>query len=296
MLDQKVKIDLSKLKRPPTFADVAEQVAQQCGYAVICEDFPEWEDREALSKTEAIVLHALQQVGAPHDAWYVNDQNKTILGWADSWRERHRNLVSESLLIRVREKMNGEGLDIDDVAEVMGLSLGQMGEWVARIPETESLCMGVGFISFQIPFWQFYNELAPAHKALAKSEQGLALGKLDPVWMTDFFNRKRAEASVVLGGSGSPEFDEQVKAQYAAVLDTQIVTSVVMRVKREPKPTSGPDQKASTLQRYGCIMELQGYRDGKSFTTRISGPMLPFPVYSAKREAELEKSGEKKGK
>ena len=280
ILDQGVKLDLQKIGAHPTYADVARELAGQCGYSIICEDFASHQTPEVQVKAQATVREMLQGISSCN--WYVNEKDKVMLGWANDWRGHHVNLVPESLLTRLNDGLNADGLEIDDVAAVTALSHGQLGEWVFNKPDTMSLALGL--ISCSMPFWQFYNDLRQEDKARARGEQGLVLGTLDQVWVADSF-RKHWEDRM-MKSTGSPEYDEQQKAIIAPMLDPKAASTMVLRVRREPLQGQVSGQKPA-LARHRYFMELQGLKEGKSFTTRIDGPMVAFPVYSAKREAEL---------
>lgn len=181
------------------------------------------------------------------EKWFVDEKSSLAVGCATEWRTRHANLVSESLVNSLKAKLDGSGVELDDVLPILELTGGQRWEWIYGSKDLEPLS-SVHFVGQDSALWKLYARLSPEDRALAKSEGGLPLAKFDPTWLVGFIEQAR-KSDVGSAGMLSTIGREDTRAQFLRdyLTDPARVGALVMRLVRSERPrtASGPPGEAS---------------------------------------------------
>jgi len=304
-------IDLDPPAAPgkPTFSDFVEKLSQASGYSVVCEDFRSHlsPDLQAISFAygkNRTVCDALNMASGYR--WFVDEANKLIVGWADSdfmgtrWRQNHRNLVSEDYLKQLEAKLNGEGVELDEVASFANIDESTFRAFTQR-PGLLALDHARPIIDRA--YWQLYAYLSPEDKARARTADGVALSKYDAKEIKAFCDEQRKQNTIRMCSlfkslEQRTTWEEQMKRKDAVVSDPTLISTLVLRVKQKPASTRViwsdshyPKQsipKALNLHVYD--MEIEYKKDDQTYTVPMKAPEVAFPIYSPEREAEIIKA------
>lgn len=228
--------------------------------------------------------------------WFVNEKDNLIVGRSLSydWLRNHQNMMPESLLVYLRNKANGEGVELDDLSKLSGYPSTQC--WINDSKDLYFLNCWGGW------FWRLYERLSPQDKAKAKSDHGLALANYDTVWIADFVKAQSNSTNMVYGGT--LESVRRAKAEdeqrLAAFNDPQVIHGMILRIETRPSTSWTTFTEDSTgshtseipkgIVRHSYYPVVQGEsKDGQKFSVELSRLANAFPIYSPKREAELAK-------
>ena len=319
----KIDIVLPDEVKKPTFADVVRAIASASGCNIVTEDFtshkaPEYQDVESLSRIcrkETTVTDALEALcseankGYTGYTWFANERDKLIVGWVNTWRDHHRNLLPEQYLSNLRTKLQSSGLEFDDVIHLVDLSKGSFDEWIFRSSDLAILNVA----GVDDPAWKLYNALQPEDKLLAKSESGLPLSRFDAAWTAGFFRAYRMQQP--LSGYYPPPLNsdesgtqsdaltqqEELERKNRAMADPEIISTMVMRIVKKPATVrwiSGRGFiKVPAALKLSCYDMIIDYIiDGEHSSLVIAGPLLAFPIVSPQREAEARNRSASTGK
>ena len=300
ILQGKVLLEKPRTEDGPVTADALTALAKASGLNVICEDFQShktaWSYNVSgvfgTSMTVADVLRRVLEM-----QWSPDEKEKTLVGVAMGWRDRHRNLVSESTITNFRKKLDGNGAELEDYLMLLQLSNRQIADWFGIAANMPELSQGYVKETDKI-LWLLYDYINLEDKTLAKSESGFPLAKCDPKWLEDAL-KKRAwvmENTMKYTYLQSPDGLEK---QEIDTIPTDAAATLVMRLKSE-KPGFIPrveikgdsrdvhfDSPPADCTRLWYYLEVSGEKDGEKFQVRIDGPHLAFPLYSPKREKQL---------
>ncbi len=319
----KATIDVEKPKdlKNPTFADFIRALAKGSGCNMVVEDFlsqmdyrHQQMDRMFAKSTSIADRFQYPLSGRVIDyAWFFNEGEKLLVGWADdqhdrTWRDHHRNLVSEEYLQGLKDKLDGAGLDLDDVVPLMTMPSRSFEEWIWYSRDFACLNQVRGGDE-KVPWWKLYESLAPEDRAAAKSDDGLALGKFDPEWIKAVFRAEKLTASAYVGYGHQTEQEKQQrdaerKRRDRATSDSKIISTMVMRISKSPASTrivtiKQGDREMMTGGRIPPELKLFDYRmaidykiDGEDGEMTVGGPNVPLPARSPEREAEIIKAAQ----
>lgn len=198
-LDTKLSIPAPEGKKSPTYSDLLPDISDAIGYSIVAEGcaarycppvdsfiyrFPGMFDRE-ITVREALSWasrNARQQ-------WYLDEENKLILGRDPEWNERVKGLVPEKLLVDLAAKLKGSGLDLEDLEPVVNLTEEQCRQWIGYCPEfpdveaiPERIVQGGTFI-------RLYLALSASDRALAKAGTPVSLDGCDPGLVAEVLRR-----------------------------------------------------------------------------------------------------------
>ena len=303
MLQAKVSLEAPKDKDQVTVGNLLAALSKASGLTIVCEDFashrriPSPARLYAKDTTVKAVLQGLSyrspaRLSQADFVWRINEKDKAIIGTSDTWPFHHINLVSEGFLTYLKDKLNGDGVDLDDYLKVMALERGQMEEWIKYSPDLQILD-AYGQPSHK-EFWALYDSLSPLQKAQARTDAGLPMANLQPAYVAYLISRyNRNEADKAhhhpLSKSEPKEFP----------YDEQSIASLVMKVKKENRPQvrtswsrgSGESLETSNwplgpfmVDTYEMTIEVT--QNGQMRTLNLGGPMgLPFR--SPEREKAL---------
>lgn len=187
-LTKRIKVKKPDIEREIVFSDCVAAVSDASGYSMICEDFASYQDRGPVEsgffERERSLENTFRKLGSYTD-WQVDKDNKMLVGIDRSWCSKHNNLVAESFIECLLNKLNGEGVELDDAATIRGLTDGQYYDWILDKGE-------LNWVAWtnrrrEEPFWKFYNSLSAYDKEHAKSKDGLPLAKFDPWYLASIF-------------------------------------------------------------------------------------------------------------
>lgn len=321
----KAKVDLLKPNtiENPTFADLMTAVAEEGGLNIVTEDFTshqafvqnqgwDYQSFDRLFAKGVDVASTLTNISwNSHMAkctdyvWFFDEKHGLLIGWADNgtllrWRDHHRNLVPEDFLSRLKARLDGPGLELDDVLPLVDLREDSINEWIRSSKDFAFL------ETSGASAWRLYYRLDAEDKERARSVEGLPLAKFDPQWISGFFQIGKLAAGLSMEDPAPPLvdrkwYDANQKAvkrhrDFArAIIDPRIVPTAVLRVVKSPA------KYRWTLHR-GMIsvpaeLKLSSYEiwidytvDNEKHSYNAGGQPLAFPVWSPEREAALIKA------
>jgi hypothetical protein len=267
------------------YGDVITALAEASSFNIVMENFKSHYDMDICSQkikptlsinadiTLKDLFYELFKSGLNNltaEWWSINPEEKVIMGWAYQWRKHHINLVPESLLIELGTKADSEGLDIDDVAPLFDLTHAQLEEWI----ESSSLFGQNIHFWDMAPYWRIYSRLTPKEKALAKSESGLPLAQIGIDKLSNYLNEfGRDRSSIFIYTKNDKHTLATLKFRNAMVSDTEFASTLTMRVYK----TGTNNYK----------LEVKGKMDNEEVEISDYVGHTSFPIYSAKRKAEL---------
>jgi len=292
------KVTIKRPAKPEDWrlCDLLTQVAEASGLGIVCQDIRSHQTTDharvdfSLSDqpTAAQALRAMQSFN-----WYLDEQRKLLVGWESSWRMLDKALVPEATVTGLAEKLaSAKGVEIDDYMPVVKLNMLQDEYWIWHSRELGCLyyCMS----TIGKPLWLLYDSLSPEDRALARSEAGLPMNKMDPAWAAGFLQQefeKRTKGSYALSADGDPP---GYKTMRRVAADPDVIAKSILRVTptslmqsyrtREGdgpwKTVEPPPLKPGDKHFYK--IELTGKADGEDFnlsdTIRVG-----FPVHKGDR-------------
>jgi hypothetical protein len=303
MLQAKISLEAPKDKDAITVGSLLAALSKASGLTIICEDFashrkiPSPARLYAKDTTVKAVLQGLDHsspagMSQARFVWHVNEKDKVILGTFENWPFHHINLVSEGLLDYLKDKLSGDGVDLDDYLKVVALERGQREEWITYSPDLQILD-AYGQPSHK-EFWALYDSLSPQQKARAQTDAGLPMANLQPAYVAYLISRyNQNEADKAhhhpLSKSEPTEFP----------YDDSSIASLVMKVKKKTgsqsrvywSSGSGEFQETSTwplgsftVDTYEMTIEVT--QNGETRALSLGGP-TGLPFRSPEREKAL---------
>lgn len=198
-LDMKLSIPAPEGKKSPTYSDLLPDISDAIGYSIIAEGcaarycppvasniyrFPGMFDRE-ITVREALSWASRNT----KQEWYLDEENKLILGRDTEWNELAKGLVPEKLLVDLADKLRGSGLDLEDLEPVVNLTDEQCRQWMIYCPEfpeveliPESAVRGSSFL-------RLYLALSASDRAKAKAGTPVSLDRCDPRFVAEVLRR-----------------------------------------------------------------------------------------------------------
>ena len=334
ILSQKVKLDLPK-DRDVTYADVMAALAKASGLTIVSEDFLSHRQRVYMAQSmgaslgdessagakktylsplgpnplkEMTVGEVLAMLAWPNHRgmlldWFVSDKNKLIVGRSTDWLRNHQYMMPESLLTYLRDKANGDGIELDDLSRLSGYTSSQRGNWVRESKDLYFVNYAVG----DEFFWRFYEKLTPPDKAQARSDEGLPLAKYDTVWIADFVKANANKVPTLYGAMTLEEqrrMKEEADRRVALFTDPEVIRGMVLTIKTKPSSfwTTFKDDSIGAytssipegIDRHTYDPVIEGKsKEGQKFSVQLDPLYNAFPIYSPKREAEMAEQREK---
>jgi hypothetical protein len=222
--------------------------------------------------------------------WYADERSKTILGVSNNWPYHHRDMVSDSFLANLRQKLSGDGVGLDDFLLVMRLSTDQVDEWIRCSPD---LCILTAHgVPPQKDFWTLYDALSPQERVQAQSDAGIPLGGLHPRLLVDLIRKYNAG---IKASRDQWIFDNPREWPKEFPLNDESIATIVMRVaategylQRQDGSGAGdgPRYPVGWVKKSSYNLVLSGTQNGEKFETQAWGP-AGLPIYSPEREAAL---------
>lgn len=309
VLKTKINLEAPQGKEHFTFSDAVVAIAKASGFNITCEDFethqnsnydygngdPKFDTRvDNFFVKETTLGEALKKLDCYKVNWFINEQDKLIIGWAGDWRLHHRNLVRESLLTSLRTKLNGDGVQLDDVTPLVNLTYEQTGEWIRRSSDLYKLAWFNSYTD-DICAWRIYESLNAEDKKLARSKAGLPLGKFDPDWLYAFFQQRHKKLGNAFNDESVNERirrEEEIKD--ALLSNPKTISTVVLHIKEVETILTANGNRinldlvklAQNLPKRYSI-QLEGEVSGEKAAIDIQGPPNSFPILSKQRELEI---------
>ncbi|MCE5199670.1 MAG: hypothetical protein ABFD54_11855 [Armatimonadota bacterium] len=211
---KKIKVEKPKDENA-TVADNIVAIAKASGFSIICEDFRShkqaYGDSFVADNGETLVNCIFYMQNEAQVSFWIDQDSKLLVGTSHRWYDLHRKLAPINILNHLYDKLNSDGVELDDAMMILDLPQGAASEWIYDSRDLSSVAWSVNERSE--PFWKLYNALSAEDKALAKSEAGLALFRLDLNYLVDVF-RKGAKGAAK--EETRDEFDSIAKAMHAA--------------------------------------------------------------------------------
>lgn len=194
ILDTKVKVDLPKGEKKPTYPELLSGVSKATGYSIIAEGSAARDPLtynfvyliEGMFVREVTVREVLA-VSAQNAnmEWYLDESHKLIIGRDKDWTEKLKALVPEKLILDMMDKLNADGVDLDDMTPLAKLTKEQNLAWFYHCPEyPEVEALGAPILLLgNNKLWQLYFDLKPSDKARAKAGTPIPLANADPVML-----------------------------------------------------------------------------------------------------------------
>lgn len=291
IFDTKVKMDAPKDKTYIAFADAVTALAKASGLNIVSEDFlshnwnykGQYDGLFGVETAPSMLLRKKAGAEWPTSSWFHDSDAKLLVGWAKThglWRKSHRNLVPESTILSLTNKLDTSGTELDDVLPILSLTQEQRDEWLLNNRDTMWLMVALWH---DRPLWQLYNSLNADNKVLAKSEGGLPLAALDTTGTIAFLRDKIAQEQAQAVSETSKTGEEK-----PPLLDPVVLRTAVMRIKSVPATTQRVGDGAwHRALHHSYVMQIEYEKDGQKATLSTSDLGLSLPVYSSKRENEL---------
>lgn len=187
-LKKNIKIRKPAVKREIIFSDCVVAVSDTSGYSIICEDFASYQnhgtdDFDIFDRKYS--LDYLLSNLSPHTDWMIDKDSKMLVGMEKYWCDRHDRLVAESLIEYLLNKLNAEGVELDDTVAIKEqLTSGQYSDWIQDNRELRILAWN---LVDKEPLWKFYNSLSEYDKNRANSMRGLPLADFDLWYLASIF-------------------------------------------------------------------------------------------------------------
>lgn len=329
------KIDVVKPKelKDATFADAMRALAKASGCNIVAEDFVSHmayssqnvESAFAKDTTVADRLRGLRINGYyVQYNWFFGKDSKLLVGWASynsgdarfsgSWLDHHRALLPEKYLTDLKRKLDGPGVQFDDAASLANLGIASYFEWFSHSRDLG--CMDMLRSTSNVAMWKLYDSLSAEDKALAKSDAGLRLAKLDPGVTTEFLRSSRmSQFPLPPGPNDAQPGGVRSYLDQRATSDPNVVSTMVMKVTSTPakrrarhvKPGSWgegafvEEDISAALKLSLYTLRLEYTLDGKKqtvekWTTPDNFMTTPLPLYSLEREAEIIRAAQGRAK
>lgn len=324
----KAKIDVEKPEgaQKATFANLISAVAKASGLNIVTEDFTshqpleqiqgfEYQQFDRLFGKQTNVASVLTNI-KPYQhflstdyTWFYDEKDDLMVGWADDgnilrWRDQHRNLIAADYLDDLKRKLDGPGVELDDIVPLMTLPEDMIQQWIRNSKDLSIIGVYAG-----LPAWVFYASLSNNDKAKAKTDAGLPLSTFDPVWIAGFFLPDKLQTQLSTDEPSPPVVPQEwaysrAKAEkqkhdfvQRAIYDPQIVSTMVMRVIKSPATTRWMPHGG--MRSFSPKLKLSKYElviiykmDGREHKYNAYGPPMAFPTYSTDREAEVIKASQ----
>lgn len=313
------QIDVAKPEclKDATFADAIRALAKASGCNIVVEDFASHMDTyfqnvESVFAKDTTVADRLQNLhingyGVRY-SWFFGKDNKLLVGWASmenssdrfTWLDHHRNLLPERYLNDLKSKLNGPGVQFDDAVSLTNITMGSGQEWILRSSVYDRL--RTARPALNIAVWRLYDSLPAADKALAKSDGGLPLAKLDPGLTAEFFRSYRMMQFPFFTSADQKLPDsERIVLDDRTTSDPKVIATMALHVTSRPvtrrmvrvKPGFGFDADTFAPADVPAALKLSMYSilidyavGGKKQT--LDCPFLSqLPAWTPEREAEI---------
>ncbi len=256
-LDKNVKIEPPKDKKKPTYSDLLHGVSEAIGYSIVAEGCAArnvrittptyWEKLPTMFGHETSVREILNFAQCPsnYEDWYVDEQSKLIIGRNRDWLMRLDALVPEKIIIDLQKKLKGEGVGLDDLQPLIGLTGEQLDDWIDRSPEAPEV-EAVHVRPAAGSLLGLYFSLGPRERTLIKSGKSVSLIGVDQAWMRSLLRRQEVsmfESGLMIGYPKN--IIDKVNAAYfrnmQALESDNTPTSVSLRLDKMPS-TEGKHQ------------------------------------------------------
>jgi hypothetical protein len=291
-MSQKVKLDLPEGKDRITYADFFSAFSKATGYSFVCEDFAS--HRKSCNAKdrftgETTVHDIFYQLGTrpPYDyQFFIDMENKLIIGRTTDWPENHRNLVSQEYMNLLQKKLNSTGLDLDGYLDLNTLEGGQYIDWIY---DNQELGLSDKFFQIRYPqLWMLYRSLSPQEKQAAQSDQGLPLATQDvktvqPYIKTYLATKKKAE---------SDSWNDLPAANQNEIsADPELIQKMVLHITSTPQWIN-PKSRGVTAESMEALPKIK-YQltfewESEGSILRTSPQVIEkLPVYSPAQEQQL---------
>lgn len=204
----------------PYLSDLLAALSDTGKVSVICEDF---ESQKTFTRGLPIREHYYGQPLSIYSIltkdekdsyrdWRVDPKAKLVIGQSTKWVDDHQWLVPESLIKDIKSKLDGSGLELDDLSPISALTYPQRYEWIDNSAVLKELA-GSSWMWNDDSLWLIYFGLDTSARAKAASEEGLPLSELDPVWIKARLKAIADSSNKTSFGESQMDFDSRDLSQ-----------------------------------------------------------------------------------
>jgi hypothetical protein len=281
-----LNVTLPKEKKDATYVDGLVAAAKAADYSIVLEDLhsqkcaPQFDCKNLLI-ADNTMEQELNLCDWCH--WSTDEQSKLIVGYDSHWSRLHRDLVPESMVKNLTDKLDGGGLELEDVLPIASLTRWQADEWICETKRLHHLreLAKWHFDPAQRSIWALYNSLSTEDKAAAKTPPYLSLGRFDPSYVAGVLSTlDQNSATMIVPAGGIKKLEVPSDAERIRQLSLQLDEGSagggkhyyrIKIVDSRPNPDDGSPKP--------YIRVTLGRGDQG----------VTFPIYSPEREAELAK-------
>lgn len=220
------------------------------------------------------------------------------LTWTDiykkNWRDTYGNMLPVDYLEALKRKLDGPGIDLDEAVHISMLPKDSFYTWLSYTHDFEFLDVLQRYSNSVM--WRLYDALEPSDKLIAKSKDGLSLGKFDAAWIANFFRQRKLESdlSVIEGSSamsGEKHMLNEADLMEQVISNPKTVSTMIMRVLEEPaethsrqtgKKTGVKTSTSDTTKQYTYDIQISYNLDGENMSVDVKGPGVAYPFKSQK--------------
>lgn len=290
-LNAKVNLKKPEGKASLTYVDVLAALSDQTGLSVIFEDFishrRQWSPApDSLFGKDMDIRQILAKL-VFQLPMYWDEEHQLVMACDGLWPERHSNLAPEEVLNHLIARLNGDGVDLEDMAAVAHLTHDQRTEWLIHSLDMESLKpspRSVSPLPEEEPVLLWYDSLSPKDKAQLLTKTGLPLSRFDPQVLRTVF-----DALGVNQFLANPEETAECSLRIAKQTEADRLHSRYWVRFEAPRPDAHSSLQTSAVVAR-AMLKAQGIEVHDEEATTFKGGSLlcgPLPIYSKAREEEL---------
>lgn len=273
---EKLKLEAPKDKKRFIYGDVLSALSESTNYAIVAEDFrsqKSWSHAQDAFGKEMRLRELFDEawISVEFCKWFVDKENKILIGQTDYWVDRHQNLVQRSLLDKIKKKLNTDGVDLLDLKPIAELTKEQIDDWLHNCQGFE----GIQNILHDLPqsLWMLFFSLDANEQDKVLSGSPIPLDQFDQEQIDAALLNNTEEIKQYLA---LPDISDEYRAKKKKLLDS--LNSIKSNSQADVRVTKTYYEKTGQLI---YSLELNG--------DRLSG-LGAFPKYSSEREKELQKA------
>ena len=258
LLETKFKVEISKDKKNNSYYDLLCGASKASGYSIIAEGsaaryilqvMTDEDKLKGMFGKEVTVRQALEfATGLNNQQWYINEQRKIILGRDKKWTEHLAALVPQKILLDAQKKLNADGIDLNDLEPLVGLSENQLREWLWNCPEMPELSQlsnavtSVGANSLE----RLYFALDSETRKQALSGKAVPLTGVDVKWLTKLLRDQASSTTENMLANKQPYDDSQLsdlEAFKIKLANSKLISSLQLQISKVLLPKEYEKQR-----------------------------------------------------
>ena len=312
---EKVTVKLEADGKLKFGGDALIALSKASNLTIVCEDFETvHKERDvAASVGEASTVYKVLASAFDGIRWSAQGKSKAIIGTSSNWVQELRHLIPQRVFDDLTAKADGDGVDLEDLTGLMGLSVDFRDYWF-RGETFEGRPFDVLDYPDAKAIWSFYGSLPQWEKELAKSDAGLPLNRYDAKLVAGMLKDK---IKAIVDWGALHDFGSAdgagigAASGYSRMLEPAVLPTLVMRLKTSEavyptfvRPNPPPSVSASSadetktksdkpmkippgfFKRLDYYILIEGVDARNKISLQVSGPYR-LPFFSPRREKEL---------